>query len=1052
MRATNLSPHEVATLQLQLKLTGNYPGLLDGKFDEPTRQALDQFQKNKSLRAKPGVFGEDTRQALDRCAHATFDQQLRIEVDEIVRARRGFNPKEAHKDGNSLQKAHDARLVGLAFSGGGIRSATFNLGVIQALCELKLLHLFDYVSTVSGGGYIGSWLSALIARRHGDVDSVVRELCPQDGESGPPGYSRESPAIRFLRGYSNYLTPRLGLLSADTLSAVATYLRNLYLNLTILILFLVALLLVPRILVAATRYFAQSSDPTGLVNSFLWWGLALLIVPTSAIVGANLAYRTPAAGTSPPWYANTGVILLLFWFPGGIGAYLVSYWFSVQARPDLGYDWVGWVLVGSTFALVAWIVGGVAYLVASTRTGRSQVLQTVRTARGKFLRSSFLGIFLAAVAAGAVGGVLFYWFTGALDRIRNIPEYGPDLARWLAVGLGTVVVMKLLAIALTLHVGLVGRQYSEDVREWWSRLGGSAIAVGVGWLLLFLISVYVVPPMVSLRSKWDEGGWATTSAVVTWLASTLAGVLLGKSEKTGTPGGPRTKQALEIVARVAPYVFIVGLLAGLSIVIDLVLPIVANIEPKESAPTSFLASAHQQFLEMDAIPLRMLLVTAGVCLGAGVALSWRVDINLFSLYGFYRNRLTRCYLGATRAPHRQPQPFTGFDPEDDLPMHRLGSVSGNGDIESQRPYHIVNTALNLVHGKDLEWQQRKAASFTFTPKFSGFELPPTADSAGYADPDDSAPSDKECAKPASVRSEPDLPTHASPLDGAARQAADRLAPPARGCFRPTARTMDAEGAKLGMALAISGAAASPNMGHHSSPALAFLMTVFNVRLGRWCGNPVDESAWTRPGPLVAAWRLLRELLGLTTSTSRYVYLSDGGHFENLGVYELVRRRCRFILACDAGHDQKLTFEDLGNAIRKCYADLGIPIEINVAPLRPRGEEKHSEWHCAVGTIRYDLLDRDAVPGVLLYVKPSLVGDEPADVLHYASTDPTFPHQTTNDQWFDESQFESYRKLGYHIGKCVLEPAKEMAEAEVEAEAEAEEDELPAQRTDAFCDV
>ncbi len=108
--------------------------------------------------------------------------------------------------------------------------------------------------------------------------------------------------------------------------------------------------------------------------------------------------------------------------------------------------------------------------------------------------------------------------------------------------------------------------------------------------------------------------------------------------------------------------------------------------------------------------------------------------------------------------------------------------------------------------------------------------------------------------------------------------------------------MDRSGASLGVALAISGAAASPNMGYHSSPALAFLMTVFNVRLGRWCGNPVDESAWTRPGPHVAAWRLLRELLGLTTSTSGYVYLSDGGHFENLGLYELVRRRCRFVVA------------------------------------------------------------------------------------------------------------------------------------------------------------
>lgn len=1043
MSAPNLSPHEVATLQLQLKLTGDYPGLLHGKFDEPTRDALIRFQEREMSRAASGVLDRDTRQALDRCAYATFDQQLRVEVDEIARARPPqLKTSASAADAESQVAAHEARLVGLAFSGGGIRSATFNLGVIQALCELRLLHLFDYVSTVSGGGYIGSWLSALITRRHGDLDGVARELCPQDGEAAPPGYSRESPAIRFLRGYSNYLTPRLGLLSADTLSAVATYLRNLYLNLSILILFLVVLLLLPRVLVALIST-PSSAEVATLPERLVWLGLALLVVPTSAIVGANLAYRTPAPGTDPPWYARTGAILSLFWVPGGVGAYLLSYWFSIQPQPDLGLNSAWWSLVGAMLALVAWSVGGAAYLVASAGADRWQVHGAIRTARDARSPWRFVSILGAALAAGAVGGVLFYWFTELLGQIWNIPQYGPDLARWLAVGLGTVVVMKLLAIALTLHVGLAGRQYSEDVREWWSRLGGSALAVAAAWLLLFLISVYVVPPMVSLRREWDEGGWVTTGAVATWLGSTLAGVLLGKSEKTGTRDGAPARRVIEIVARVAPYVFIVGLLAGLSIAIDSMLPALANVRLEHTDPGTFLASADQQFREMDAIPLWILLGTAGVCFATGVALSWRVDINLFSLYGFYRNRLTRCYLGATRAPNRQPQPFTGFDPEDDLPLHRLGRISGGGHVESQRPYHIVNTALNLVHGKDLEWQQRKAASFTFTPKFSGFELPPTADSRGYADPGDKAPVEKgERALPGAAAAGLDARSGAT---SAGRHGdTDRGAPPARGCFRPTARTMHADGATLGAALAISGAAASPNMGYHSSPALAFLMTVFNVRLGRWCGNPVDREAWTQPGPLVAAWRLLRELLGLTTSTSRYLYLSDGGHFENLGLYELVRRRCRFIVACDAGQDQKVTFEDLGNAIRKCYADLGIPIELDVAPLRPRGEEKRSAWHCAVGSIRYDQRDPGAVPGLLLYLKPSLVGDEPADVLHYASTDPTFPHQTTNDQWFDESQFESYRKLGYHIAKGVLEPAKEMAEAEAVR--------TPEQQSEVFADV
>ncbi|HQR52081.1 MAG TPA: patatin-like phospholipase family protein [Burkholderiales bacterium] len=1023
MRATDLSPHEVATLQLQLKLTGDYPGLLHGVLDDSTREAVDRFRQREHARATPGLIDEQTRRALDRSAYATFDEQLAIEVDEIARARPPVLKTAASESKEPRQLAHDARLVGLAFSGGGIRSATFNLGVIQALAELKLLHLFDYVSTVSGGGYIGSWLSALITRRGGSIDGIARELCPDAGDAGAPGYSRESQAIRFLRGYSNYLTPRLGLLSADTLSAVATYLRNLYLNLTILILLLIAVLLVPRILVALI--FAH---PSALGMGFLWCGLGLLVVPTSAIVGANLAYRTPAAGVSSPWYAQTLSILLLFWVPGGTGAYLVACWFSVQPEPDFGYDLRWWALLGAIFALVAWIIGGIAYLFAEARDRRQQRVCT--QLRGGML-VSFFYVLLGAIIAGAVGGVLFYWFTGILEWIWTTPEYGPNLARWLAAGLGTVVVMKLLAIALTLHVGLVGRTYSEDVREWWSRLGGSALAVGAAWLSLFLISVYVVPPLAVALYQWEAGGWATGGAVVSWIATTLAGVLLGKSEKTGPRDATQRNRVLEFVARIAPYVFIVGLLVGLSILIDALLPKLAGIDTPDTQAESFLASADQQFQQMDQISIWILLASAIGCLTTGLALSWRVDINLFSLYSFYRNRLTRCYLGATRAPHRQPQPFTGFDPEDDLPLHQLGRISGGGHLESQRPYHIVNTALNLVHGKDLEWQQRKAASFTFTPKFSGFELPPTADSRGYADPeDDAAPGNGYAVQPAAAPLAPGQPpTAIVPGSDAPPPPARPRAAPSRGCFRPTARTMNRRGAQLGVAFAISGAAASPNMGYHSSPALAFLMTVFNVRLGRWCGNPVNESAWTRPGPHVAAWRLLRELLGLTTSTSSYVYLSDGGHFENLGLYELVRRRCRFVVACDASQDGKFTFEDLGNAIRKCYADLGVPIELDLAPLRPRGDDRRSEWHCAVGTIRYDLRDPGAVPGVLLYLKPSLIGDEPADVLHYASTDPTFPHQTTNDQWFDESQFESYRKLGYHIGKCVLGPARAMAEAE-----------------------
>ena len=212
-------------------------------------------------------------------------------------------------------------------------------------------------------------------------------------------------------------------------------------------------------------------------------------------------------------------------------------------------------------------------------------------------------------------------------------------------------------------------------------------------------------------------------------------------------------------------------------------------------------------------------------------------------------------------------------------------------------------------------------------------------------------------------------------------------------------------------MAISGAAASPNMGYHSSPSVAFLLTVFNVRLGHWVGNPMHASTWHSSGPGFGGLYLVSELLGMTNGRTRYVYLSDGGHFENLGIYELVRRRCRYVVASDAGQDGRCGFEDLGNAIRKCYTDFGVRIEIEVEAMRSDEKTRRARRCFSVGQIHYP----DGMTGTLVYLKPALTDRTPADVLNYALQNTAFPHESTADQWFSEAQFESYRKLGYSIG-------------------------------------
>jgi hypothetical protein len=218
--------------------------------------------------------------------------------------------------------------------------------------------------------------------------------------------------------------------------------------------------------------------------------------------------------------------------------------------------------------------------------------------------------------------------------------------------------------------------------------------------------------------------------------------------------------------------------------------------------------------------------------------------------------------------------------------------------------------------------------------------------------------------------------------------------------------------RLATALAISGAAASPQMGTSTSPIATFFMTLLNVRLNRWMPNPNPRCA-----PLFEFWPyyFVKELLGKTKETDWLLNLSDGGHHENLGVYPLIKRGCRYIISADTTADPTLAMEDLANLQRKVRIDLGVDIDMDLSGLRQNPQSKNTPQHYAVGKIHYP----DDKVGVLLYIKSSLTGREPEDLLAYRRQNPDFPHQTTADQFFDEAQFESYRKLGDLIGRQVF---------------------------------
>jgi len=162
--------------------------------------------------------------------------------------------------------------------------------------------------------------------------------------------------------------------------------------------------------------------------------------------------------------------------------------------------------------------------------------------------------------------------------------------------------------------------------------------------------------------------------------------------------------------------------------------------------------------------------------------------------------------------------------------------------------------------------------------------------------------------------------------------------------------------------------------------------------------------------------LLKELVAQTSANQDFVLLSDGGHFENMGLYELVRRRCRFIILSDAEEDGQFKLEGIGGAIRKCRDDFGVVINLNIDALRPLGDPGFSRLHFSVGEILYP---GEETAGKLVYIKSSVSNDEPLDVCEFRNRHKEFPHTSTANQFFDESHFESYRQLGHHIAEQIF---------------------------------
>jgi len=343
------------------------------------------------------------------------------------------------------------------------------------------------------------------------------------------------------------------------------------------------------------------------------------------------------------------------------------------------------------------------------------------------------------------------------------------------------------------------------------------------------------------------------------------------------------------------------------------------------------------------------------------------DANRLSPHPFYQDRLAETYLSTDRTRPRSTSLELLRDSSEWLlkDLHgqqaRTDGIPGLNDPPTSAPLQIISCAINLAGSRDLTRKDRKSGYFTFTKYYSGSRH------TGY---------------------------------------------------RRTAEYIGGQ-MKIARAVTISGAAASSGIGHGTFFAQAFATVLFNLRLGAWLPNP-SKAASIRASGVGRAhfwpkW-LWREITMGTDERHSLVNLSDGGHTgDNVGIYPLLQRRCKLIIACDAECDPSLAFGSFTEAIRHAYVDLGIDVDIDLTMLRPDRDTGMSRSHCAVGLIRYPFDKNGQRPvGHLVYLKNSLTGDEPEPVLNYKSSNPHFPHETTADQFFDDAQFESYRSLGVHI--------------------------------------
>lgn len=893
--------------------------------DAADQSGLDEPEYPSELRRKEAQAIESRR------AQAKLLEEAASAADGAGTApanRPGFTatdfPKPLLPDGQWEQD-----VTGLALSGGGIRSATHALGILQTLARKHLLRRIDFLSTVSGGGYVGAFLGRFYDRLRPDAvigQAPITAVPPADYVEQEL-VSPRSPVIDWLRSHGNYIAPTG---QGDGRLNFAIFLRNLLSVHLVVGLPLFALFGIAN----AIRY--------GLFDNLLA-GIGLALNRHDMPIG-HLVESLIGPWFSP-WFILFELLLLFFVAPRIIGYWLVS-----QDKHE-SYKAI-------SLTILFFVAGLLLYL------GVENGLAVEPLILGLAMLSSLAHVELAWARgrqreeAVGTGGT-------ATQRLRT--------RNYLTYDLGLALLVAGHVLGFTLIDSL-----AHGLQEW--KLQGN-ITYAQAFAALGAAAAAALPVARLISNFLRNRGDTTTGSISRILKRDMA--------------------------------------AGILAVVLFTLPLLLY---------SFAAHA---VYEGGTELIRGLLATLFACaLTIGFAFpSALTFVNRSSLSQTYAARLARAYLGASNPARHRPE---GSNVTEVIPGDDIASIRNYQPHAASGPFHLINVTINetVDYGSRIRKRDRQ-----------GLNLAVSSLGMTIGEKWHSLWSDASAAAQAAGGNDV---TGLDPVGhpyGTQHPLVDELG-------RPADR---AEMLSLRQWIGISGAAIDPGRGRTTNLGMALLTGLVNLRTGYWWDSGIAESA--RGGfPQISLPRRILYLVPRFFATQslllyewlahfpgpweRFWHISDGGFFENLGGYELVRRRLPRIIICDTGADPGYEFADFAEFVRKVRIDFGARVESltkqEITQLVPKeirsyigtldelkpGATGFAARHAALCWVHYPQ-PLGSRRSILLYLKASLTGDESPDIQNYYSAHPEFPHESTADQFFDEAQWESYRKLGEHAANQVF---------------------------------